>query len=191
MQWNPYRLKRGIGGGAPPKLAAVLEDEELACGYCKGTGKQLHMNSSCPVCRGKGFNKVKSPAVVCAYCKGTGFAENRTASQTTCPACAGKTALSVKEPFELCDACEGTGRAHPMRVPCFTCKGAGVKRVKPPSAVKGPSKYPVNEPGRPQGPPPELFPEPEEEEEGIEKRAPVKVLSDPWGPEPNGLNNRA
>ena len=180
MEWNPYRLKRGGGGSAPPKLGLVLEDEELACGYCEGTGKQLHMNSGCPVCRGKGFNRVKSPAVVCAYCKGTGLSES--SSHTTCPACGGRTALSVKEPFEACNACQGTGKAHPMRVPCFTCKGAGVVRVKPPSAVRGPSNYPVNPPGRPTGPPPELFPEPEEEK-GIEARAPVKVMRDPWGPE--------
>ena len=180
MDWNPYRLKRGAGGAAPPKLAVVLEleNDEVPCGYCQGTGKQIHMNSSCPVCRGKGFNKVKSPAVICAYCKGSGFSES--SSHTTCPACGGKTAVTVKEPFEVCEACRGTGKAHPMRVPCFTCKGVGVARVKPPSAVKGPSKYPVNPPGRPMAPPPELFPEPKEEE-GIEKTAPVKVMKDFWG----------
>ena len=176
MEWHSYALGGSGRGRSAPHLGAVLEDEEIPCGYCKGTGKQLHMNSNCPVCRGKGYNTVKSPAVTCAYCAGTGLSEK--SSHTTCPACGGKTALRVKEPFELCDVCRGTGKAHPMRIPCMRCRGAAVTPVKAASGAKRESKYPVNEPGVPIGPPPELFPEPEEEEEPVEKRAPVKVMKD-------------
>ena len=181
MQWHPYRLGRSGRSGTAPHLGRVLEGEEVPCGYCNGTGKQVHMNSKCPVCRGKGFNKVKSPAVTCAYCGGSGFSEK--SSHTTCPACRGITALRVQEPFEVCEACRGRGKVHGMNLPCMHCKGAGVAPVKAPSAAKRESKYPTVPPGAPIGPPPELFPEPEDEEELVEKRAPVKVMKD-WGPGP-------
>ncbi|MFQ6030418.1 MAG: hypothetical protein ACE5Q6_23330 [Dehalococcoidia bacterium] len=128
MQWQPYRLRGQGGPRTTAQLGKVLDGEQFPCAYCKGTGNQLHMRSKCPVCRGKGYNKLASPVVTCAFCRGIGEAPPR--SHTTCPACRGMGVMRVKEPFEKCDACRGVGRVGGTQLPCMKCKGAGVAQVK-------------------------------------------------------------
>ena len=129
MEWHPCRLGRqGRGSVAVATPGKMLAGDTFLCAYCKGTGTQVHTRSQCPVCRGKGFNKVGSPAVVCAFCRGSGEASPR--SHITCPACRGKGVIGVKEPFEKCDACRGLGHVTGSQLPCLKCKGAGVFTVK-------------------------------------------------------------
>ncbi|MFQ5873053.1 MAG: hypothetical protein ACE5JL_04540 [Dehalococcoidia bacterium] len=126
MEWQPYRLGSAWTGAGRP--GRILQGSVFPCAYCHGTGTQLHMRSKCPVCRGKGENKVNPPVVVCAFCRGSGEAPPR--SHLTCPACRGKGVLGVKEPLEGCDACRGVGRIAGTQLPCIKCKGAGVYTVK-------------------------------------------------------------
>lgn len=139
MQWQPYRLR---SSGRPSPLGPVgrpLNGHVFPCAYCKGTGNQVHMRSKCPVCRGKGVNKISdlTPlAVACAFCRGAG--ESERGSHTTCPACRGKGVLGVKEPSEKCDLCRGVGRVTGTQLPCLKCKGAGVFTVKTRQKVEEP-----------------------------------------------------
>lgn len=128
MEWQPYRLGSSRRGGLTGTTARILAGSTFPCAYCHGTGKQLHMRSKCPVCRGKGSIKVTPPAVICAFCRGTGEAPPW--SHLTCPACCGKGVMSVKEPIERCDACCGLGRVGGTQLPCIKCRGAGVVTIK-------------------------------------------------------------
>ena len=121
MEWQQYRTKQRSALGT---VSTPLSGEVFPCAYCRGTGNQLHMKSQCPVCGGKGSNKVGGPVAVCAFCRGAGEAPPR--SHLTCPACRGSGVIAVKEPLEKCDYCRGLGRATGSQLPCLKCKGAGV-----------------------------------------------------------------
>jgi len=124
VQSQRYRLRQRGGPATLGPLGRPLNGRTFPCAYCKGTGTQLHMKSKCPVCGGKGLNRVSGPVVVCAFCRGAGEAPPQ--SHLTCPACHGKGVIGVKEPFEKCDLCRGTGRPTGTQLPCIKCKGAGV-----------------------------------------------------------------
>ena len=105
----------------------ILEGEEFACAFCKGTGAAGMVRgtgSRCPVCRGQKTVKVTPPAVTCAYCSGRGEVSPR--SNITCIVCRGKGVVSVREPIETCRACGGRGAAGGDKLPCITCHGKGV-----------------------------------------------------------------
>ena len=124
MEWQRQRLRRRGGAAMLGAPGRPLSGEVFPCAYCGGTGDQIHMRSKCPVCGGKGLNKVSGPVVVCAFCRGAGESPPR--SHLTCPACRGRGVLAVKEPLETCDLCRGTGRPTGTQLPCIKCKGAGV-----------------------------------------------------------------
>jgi RecJ-like exonuclease len=125
MQWRSYG-----GRGAEAKFAApmILEADEFACAFCKGTGVTAKTHSRCPVCSGQRSVKVTPPAILCVYCRGRGEAEVR--SGITCTVCHGKGAVSVREPIEGCTACRGRGATGGGHLPCTACRGTGVVTVK-------------------------------------------------------------
>lgn len=124
MEWQRHRLRQRGGAAMLGAPGRPLSGETFPCAFCEGTGDQLHMRSKCPVCGGKGLNRVGGPVVVCAFCRGAGESPPR--SHLTCPACRGKGVLAIKEPLETCDLCRGTGRPTGTQLPCIKCKGAGV-----------------------------------------------------------------
>lgn len=123
MEWRQY----GRHGGRPAP-ATVLEGEEFACAFCKGTGVVAKTHSRCPVCSGQASVTVTAPAVLCAYCGGRG--EVPRLSGITCTVCRGKGAVSVREPIAACPACRGRGAAGGGHLPCTTCRGTAVVTVR-------------------------------------------------------------
>jgi DnaJ-class molecular chaperone len=123
MEWQ---VRRGVQGRV--MLGTVLEGEEFACAFCKGTGVVAKARSQCPVCSGQGSVRVTAPAVLCAYCRGRGEVPLR--SGITCTVCRGKGAVSVREPIQACPACRGRGATGGGHLPCTTCQGKGVVTVR-------------------------------------------------------------
>lgn len=118
MEWR-------VRGGSPGQVrtATILEGEEFACAFCRGTGVVAKTHSRCPVCSGQASIRVTAPAVLCAYCRGRGEVPVR--SGITCIVCRGKGAVSVREPIEACPACGGRGAAGGGHLPCTACQGKG------------------------------------------------------------------
>lgn len=125
MEWHP---QRSGGGRATPTPATILQGEEFACAFCKGTGAVVKTHGRCPVCGGQGSVRVTPPAVLCAYCGGRGEVPVR--SGITCIVCRGKGAVSVKEPIDACPACRGRGYSGGGKLPCTTCQGKGAVTVR-------------------------------------------------------------
>lgn len=123
MEWQ---VQRGARGGV--MIATILEGEEFACAFCRGTGVVRKTNGQCPVCRGLPSVKVAAPAVRCVYCRGRGEVPIR--SGITCTVCGGKGVVSVQEPIQGCLACRGRGAAGGGYLPCTTCHGKGVVTVR-------------------------------------------------------------
>ncbi len=123
MEW---RVRRGARGEV--MRGTILEGEEFACAFCKGTGVVTKTHSWCPVCSGRASVTVTAPAVLCACCGGRGEAPRL--SGITCTVCRGKGAVSVRAPIAACPNCRGKGASGGGHLPCTTCRGTGVVTVK-------------------------------------------------------------
>jgi len=104
---------------------AVKEGEwvEVACAFCKGTGKSPFASAKCPACGGKRKVQVQTPYYQCGFCGGTGAS-----GSMTCTICKGKGVVTFAGPAQVCPACGGHGRdmGSPLRLSCPVCGGKGI-----------------------------------------------------------------
>ena len=105
---------------------------ELACTFCRGTGRDpfglLSGLSKCQVCGGAGVRRLRRPAAPCAYCGETGV---HPFSRLTCTTCGGVGNVEIPEGAVTCPGCGGTGREADYQYPdsvlsCRRCGGKGV-----------------------------------------------------------------
>lgn len=131
------------------KFTTVIVEREadyylLECRYCKGSGKKYGKNSSntskCPICSGKGLNKIDASGksglspVKCQYCKGSGHKYGYDSSNTSkCPICSGIGVHFKDFPRAECGYCEGSGHKYGYgssnTSKCPTCKGIGSNKI--------------------------------------------------------------
>jgi len=134
LPWSPiskrHRLIRGSSGTEKEKptkdmAGEIIRESSYKCAFCKGSGNRP-VGSVCPVCKGRGENKIKPPVVKCGFCKGRGEAQPR--SVLTCLICKGKGVVFVVEPIMVCPECQGSGHiSSGSDSPyCRRCKGKGV-----------------------------------------------------------------
>ena len=99
----------------------IIKKKSLSCAFCRGRGDNYGGN--CPVCSGKGKNKVYPPLISCRRCQGWGSYPMN--SQSPCMTCRGRGAVSIKLPLTFCPECEG--RADTSNgLSCHKCGGKGV-----------------------------------------------------------------
>ncbi len=123
---QPLRLRSG--------QASTRERVELACAFCRGTGRDpfglLSSLSKCQVCGGAGVRRLRQPAAPCAYCGKTGI---HSFSRLTCTTCGGGS-VEIPDGAVTCPGCEGTGREADYEYPdsVLSCRCCGVKGVVAP-----------------------------------------------------------
>ncbi len=114
------------------KRKIYVEQVEVECAFCKGTGKDpfdlLSPLSKCQVCSGTGRRMITTPTRKCAYCHGTGVHPH---SRMVCMTCRGVGLVSVPEDAVPCPGCGGTGNESrnyyaDSVLPCMVCGGKGV-----------------------------------------------------------------
>ena len=133
LPWNPMKGSRMLRGSSDAEggkaleevVGKIIREDFYNCGFCRGNG-QRPLDSTCPVCKGRGQISINPPAVRCAFCKGRGEAQPR--SLITCRVCKGKGAVSIVEPILICPECGGRGHisSGSESPPCKRCNGIGV-----------------------------------------------------------------
>ena len=64
----------------------MSEEQITKCAFCQGTGDHPHFKGTCPVCKGRGKNKVIGRYMTCSSCRGSGQKKGTT---LTCYDCGG------------------------------------------------------------------------------------------------------
>lgn len=99
----------------------IIKKKSLSCAFCRGEGNIG--GGICPICGGKGQNRVFPPLILCQKCAGWGSYPMN--SQSSCMTCKGRGAVSVKLPLTFCPACGGRGDAT-NGLSCTKCGGKGI-----------------------------------------------------------------
>lgn len=74
------------------------EQQMIKCAFCQGTGNHPHYSGNCPVCKGKGKNKLVGKYMTCADCGGSG---QKGGTTLTCYYCGGLGVVAdTKEEFD-------------------------------------------------------------------------------------------
>ena len=71
---DPYRILSRVSNCPVCKGHKTIEVKtpNVACLYCKGTGRQRHMRLTCSACRGTGVITLAGPTAACPQCGGGG-----------------------------------------------------------------------------------------------------------------------
>lgn len=99
----------------------IIKKGSVTCPFCREKGNID--GGICPVCSGKGKNKVFPPLIFCRRCKGWGSYPMN--SQSPCTTCKGIGAVSVRLPLSFCPICDGRGDTS-SGLSCTKCGGKGV-----------------------------------------------------------------
>ena len=63
-----------------------MEQQNIKCAFCRGTGNNPHFKGTCPVCKGRGKNEVVGKYMTCSSCRGSG---QKGGTTLTCYDCRG------------------------------------------------------------------------------------------------------
>ncbi|HHT9119651.1 MAG TPA: hypothetical protein ACFYD3_03775 [Candidatus Hypogeohydataceae bacterium YC41] len=102
------------------------KEVEIACTFCKGTGKDpfaiMSPLSTCYVCQGRKKVRLASPNARCNYCWGRGVSP--IGARNACPACRGIGLIPVSKEAQTCPTCDGKGEDK-SGLYCLKCHGSG------------------------------------------------------------------
>lgn len=101
---------------------------KIDCAFCRGEGENkvnvYPFTRTCPACKGGGEFLLAKPLIQCTKCSGSG--RDRKDPKVTCIVCKGIGANAVKKGYKVCKQCNGIGQTGESKLPCISCRGAGV-----------------------------------------------------------------